>query len=552
MNLIVSIFVYLILFLLGRSFCLTFLQNKKNVEDTSMVFSTNITIFYPLLGLFYLGNFLFILNFFTPLDLAIVPYLLLFPIVFNLKYPFSRSLLLLNMRNLFIFLILSISLYSANFQYDAGMYHLLFQQWIRSEKIVFGLANIHPHLGLSSISDYIATIFWLKNNFLLLQLITVTFISALFNFMMYHLIYKKDKYFFYTSIFLSVFSLLDNFGFNGGLNGFIQISGIIKPDQGFGVLYFLTSLFIVKTFLQKNIEKSELFVLIILFLFSYQLRITSSFLILPIIYISLMFAKVQKFQINSLLKLTFLSLLFIFWSLKNLIISSCAFFPLEFSCITTSWGDVTAAKIFIVQTLKFNYSYIVGQNIISWFSEWITFNLHYSTVLNLFGTLLFIFFLKLFILKKDKTTYIKVDIQTKFFIIFNLFSYFSIWILGSPEFRFYYGGILFIVSVFAVNSEFLVIRFKMFKKLLIYLAYFTFLSSVILVIRINTYINFFSNPFPFYQLDLAKVEYVYDGQRWFNPKKGDQCWDNILCVPSKINIIENVNQFGYRVFTYKN
>ena len=50
---------------------------------------------------------------------------------------------------------------------------------------------------------------------------------------------------------------LDNFGFNGGLNGFIQISGIIKPDQGFAVLFYFFTLFFIYTLNKKIMKKMK-------------------------------------------------------------------------------------------------------------------------------------------------------------------------------------------------------------------------------------------------------------------------------------------------------
>ena len=49
-----------------------------------------------------------------------------------------------------------------NFSYDAGLYHLPYQNFLMSEKIIFGLANI-SRFGFSSIQDYMSSILITKN-----------------------------------------------------------------------------------------------------------------------------------------------------------------------------------------------------------------------------------------------------------------------------------------------------------------------------------------------------------------------------------------------------
>ena len=152
-------------------------------------------------------------------------------------------------------MLINISIYTANFQYDAGFYHLNYQNWLRNEKIVFGLSNLHAPYGLSSISDFIASIFWVNGNFIILHTIPIIFLASLGSFLFFHLTSKRNTFFYLSSIFLTIYMFLDNFGFNGGLNGFIQISGIIKPDQGFAVLFYFFTLFFIYTLNKKNYEE---------------------------------------------------------------------------------------------------------------------------------------------------------------------------------------------------------------------------------------------------------------------------------------------------------
>ena len=78
------IFFYLILFFLGRGIHILLNNFKKIQETKNKVFGININIFYPILGLIYLGNFLIILNFFLPLN-SLSTYILLLPVLVNIK-----------------------------------------------------------------------------------------------------------------------------------------------------------------------------------------------------------------------------------------------------------------------------------------------------------------------------------------------------------------------------------------------------------------------------------------------------------------------------------
>ena len=49
-------------------------------------------------------------------------------------------------------------------------------------------------------------------------------------FICYHIIFKRNLYFFNLSLFVLIFGILDNFGIGGGSNGFLEIQMVGKPD----------------------------------------------------------------------------------------------------------------------------------------------------------------------------------------------------------------------------------------------------------------------------------------------------------------------------------
>jgi hypothetical protein len=60
--------------------------------------------------------------------------------------------------------------------YDAGLYHLPHEYWIRTEKVVFGLANLHGRFGFNSMLEPLLASAWLPGPDLgVAQLLTILF-----------------------------------------------------------------------------------------------------------------------------------------------------------------------------------------------------------------------------------------------------------------------------------------------------------------------------------------------------------------------------------------
>ena len=205
---------YFYFFLLGRGLVLLLNKfNKKTVlDDSSKLFDTPLLIFYPIIGIFLFSNISFLFHFFFPLKT-----LSLLLLVSSLLFVNLSSLL--NIKNNFLIyfitilnsFVLSITSYDINFQYDAGYYHLNYQNWLREFKLVFGLSNLNGAFGTSSIIDYISAPLWINQNLILLHYITIFFLAFLSTFFSYHIISSTNKYLFYSSISVGIFGFLDNF-----------------------------------------------------------------------------------------------------------------------------------------------------------------------------------------------------------------------------------------------------------------------------------------------------------------------------------------------------
>ena len=135
--------------------------------------------FYPLIGIFFFGNVLLIFNFFTGLNK--IPIFLFFLILF--LFSLFKNFKILSDYKLYFFnlSILLISATNIGISKDANLYHLQNQAWLRDEKIVFGLSNINPYLGYSSIFEYINSLLWIENNFIFIHFVTLYIIACIFD-----------------------------------------------------------------------------------------------------------------------------------------------------------------------------------------------------------------------------------------------------------------------------------------------------------------------------------------------------------------------------------
>jgi hypothetical protein len=207
---------YIILFLTGRGFLALLLKNLDRVSiDEVSILGIPLMFFYPVFGVIFIGNFLFLFNFLLPIKNPFV-YLFLFINIFNFRYKINALLLKKQLYYLLPFLVLLVTAYNINFHYDSGLYHLSNQIWIRESNLVIGFSNIYGALGVSSIFEYISALLWIDDTFILLHFLNLLFIGFFYQ-IIFHLIFINTEIRLKnTGILLLLFSLLDNFGFSGG------------------------------------------------------------------------------------------------------------------------------------------------------------------------------------------------------------------------------------------------------------------------------------------------------------------------------------------------
>lgn len=432
-NSVLFVIFFNLMYFHGRGIVLIFDNLKqKNLN----LFKLPLNLFYPLISLFFIGNLTLILNFFLPVKSFFFQILLFFPILFNFKKLETPSYSVNNLiKYLFLPGILGLSTLSIGLAYDAGLYHLNSQLWIRESNVPIGLYNIHFRYGYSSLIEYISANFWLNNNFILLHFINLSFLSSFLNFIFYFITENPNKSFKQFGYFIIIFGFFDNFGYSGGRNGFLDIEAVSKHDTPFAILFVLSNLFLFHIYKNKCATKIELFTISLLILFSIQMRvfgiITLIFLIFTILKINWTLVKTTKTLLTSVI------LGFIF-TLKNILISGCMFFPVEISCFESlDWYVKKSASIEAQSLSSFHKSYQVGTNLIFWFEDWLSKPINKTTIINfLISFILILIFKRLYYIKVEKY-------QNYFFIYIYYLILVFFWFMTAPGGKVRFRGFLF-------------------------------------------------------------------------------------------------------------
>ena len=533
------LFFYLFIYFVGRGIFKLF--GKKNTE----IYGIPLNIFYPLIALFYIGNLTLVLNFFTQITFQISVVLMIIPLLVNF-FNLKKITNFLNLKNLSLYigtpLVLGISSSNINLAYDAGLYHLNHQNWLRNEKIIFGLSNNHMRFGYSSIIEYINVNFWLNDNFILLHFTNLIFIVVFFQIIYIFLFTDLFRF----SLSVLIYGFLDNFGFNGGKNGFIEVESIAKQDTPFAVMFIICTYLLFK--LHKDTEKisnQTTNTLIFMFcLFSVQLRLLG--------FINLIFfliILIIKFDVSKSIKIIFkdnlnLSILGIFFILKNLITSSCLFYPVKITCFDNiAWtaGNYSSAGAEIDLLADFHIALKLS-NLNSWFDQWMGKEINNTVFKNFMITLFVIIIFNLLVKFQNKENSFNKNV---FFIFYTVFSFF-IWLITAPSIRMGVGiflTLVLVISLFYNSKKSMFIK----KNILIFTGiYFVVLG---LVPQTNNYFSLIENfsDTELRNIEVPEIEYSVNNIGYgVIPKSGDQCWINLECVRNK-NVTKG-DYYSYIIF----
>lgn len=545
MIVISKFFVFLLLaHLSGRGLFILLKKINCIKQDLSeiKIFKIPLNYFYILSYLIFLGNITFVVNFLIELPQNFGLILNFVLVLMNLLYLKKIKVDLFITISTFVTIIfLSLSSYSVGLSYDAGLYHLNYQLWIKSEKIVLGLANFHMRYGYSSIFDYISANYNNFENYLYLHFLNLSFLFIFFTIIFYIINYSNSIFYKASGLGLLIFGILDNFGLGGGKNGFIEIEGITKYDSVFGSLFVLSNMFLINILKQKELKNFEINYFLVLCIFLAQLRPTGFVFLIFSLIMLIKKSRVKFFNLFNNKVRYFLLVLLILWFIKNILISGCLIFPIETTCVKNiKWYSSGYAKLEALNIGNSLRSYQLFSNPIDWVYHWISKN-NYNlfTIINLGVSLLIIYtFKRIFFICK------KVD---QLQIIFSLYCLLLLlyWILTAPDLRFGIGIFLTIILSFFINIVSLKIETN---KLIIFIL---FTLCLFATPRFENYSTFLENSFKnIYIYAPENPEYVLKMNSYGVTTKNnsEQCWINIECTPVYTPIVEKEYIGSYLVF----
>lgn len=523
---------FILFFLVGRGFLILF--SKKIAVDDLKVSGLNIYIFYPVLGIIVFGNYLFLLNFFLPLNTLLI-FLILLMLIPNLQSVPSYKLLKKSFRNFFLYLLLLIPSYDLSYHYDAGLYHLNYQALLRESNIMLGISNIYGPYGIGSIYDYISAALWVDTTFVLLQFVNLIFIILFYEFLFNILFTRKNKMLNHAGLALLLFSILDNFGYGGGRNGFLYIQSLGKQDIALAVLYFVTVVLIFLSISKKEFTHIEILISTIFSLFILQLKVSGVTIML--FYLFYLYKVIQNKGLKSasLFSILSVTLLGILWSLKSLLQTGCLIYPLEISCFDNiSWYNKEYTKITIESAQAFSISYDFNSSFVMWIERFVDYEINQIILYNFLISLVVIYFV---FFKQNTFNFSSAISPIISLSMFNIFFF----LYYGPHLRYLIATQLLLIFLIGYSRT---PRIQLHSATI----YVAVIFSIVSLVRLNSYKSFdaFSHP----RHDIPVPELVSYNNR-FMPKEGDQCWSVSECSPNLNNYVFDNSNF-FKIVEIKN
>ena len=510
-----------------------FVSKRKVPQE---ILFTNTKIIYPILGLFSIGNLLVFFNFFLPLENNYVFLILLvfnIPALIDLKIKFKFDLITL-IKYLALPTILVISTFDTSFNYDAGYYHIYHQAWLRESNLILGFVNIFWPLGMSSIYEYLSAILWFDTSFVLLHFLNLIFIHFFYNFIFENIINNVHSDLKVASIFLLIYSFLDNFGIGGGRNGFIYIQGVGKQDIAVGILFFFISIVLIKAIKDKHFSNVDIFFVSLLILFLYEIKLSS--VIIAVIYIMYLRGAYKNNDFKYILLPNIFAIsIFLIWTLKSFLTTACLIFPVTVTCFESmNWYVLGSTESYEGITKFASYSYELSIPFMDWVRETGSFEYRRQVFLNFIFSFLILCFIKILFFQNKK-----FDISSRNALLLSLsfvFLNFVYLLFYGPIPRYAVGVCLLVISLIGFFSK------DTFKKIPILLTSTLVVASLFLVVRSSSYLSLLNNEE--FRIFDPRTNNEINNEIGFEPFKNgwvlardsDQCWSNTKCLNAEVDL----------------
>ena len=518
----------------------------------------NLDIFFTILvGYIVVGTFTLILHFFFKINNFISIFFITssFIILYYFRHKINikkqiLSILCISLTSFFLF-------GYSDHPIDTNMYHHPYVSYLKSEKIIFAIANIQFRFGHISFLQYVQSA--LTNDYLheislasiniILYICFIIFISEkIIN-------TKKFSYNFLINILFASFLLIKFSRYREYGNDLIPLLVSI---------YFLIQILEVNKnqfFTNNNLINFSL--PFMAFMFAHKISYTFAVLIfLPLF-------NFKNFKFLSEINIKYLVVFFIIivpWLLKNYITTGCFAYPVEISCVSNtlftlsgiaepskaSWLTELWAKAFIDHPNWREIDLDVYMSGLNWLPTWL--GSHFIKILEIISPLFFIIFIFTFFLffKNDKFLIKRrsKNKSNKYLIIWStILIGLTIWFLKAPTFRY---GSFYIIS-FVILTYVLVLNFFFNEKNTVHLKFFKviFLISLLFFITKNTLRIYKSEtglfPKTVFDENIQNFNEVNDDGLQLLTVKEDVCYyTKSICsqeIPKNIRIIKIGNYY---------
>ena len=445
----------------------------KNKKSSNKIESYNQI---SILGCILISFIALFINFFFPLNEIFNTILL----VLGLIYFFLIKRVNLKKKEIYYIFLTSLVtttllLYSNVYRPDAGLYHLPYTSLLNEHKIIFGLSNIHFRFGMISIMQYLSAI---NNNILFKDIGIVIPLASLVTFFIIHFfnstleIFKKNK----TNL-KNIFSLFIIIFISYKIN---RYSSYGNDAVGHLSFFYLISIML-------SAKKKDLNFISLIAVFAFLNKPT---MIVILLFPLLIFIKNYNIK-NLRLIYSLSSFLFIFWILKNIVITGCAIYPLKQTCFNNlSWTNIEEIKQESTSGEAWSKAWPDRRNNkismddynknFNWFLSWK--DNHGRYVLKILTPYLMTLLIILYLLRKEKNSQNNILLKKDIYFIFAL----TVSIIGCilffikfPLFRYGYSYLIssIILAILAISKNFSKIKLIKVSKIIFLICLFVILGK---------------------------------------------------------------------------
>lgn len=436
-NIIVNILVVLAMIGWGQMLAQALKVNPTNKSDVFL---------FGLLSSIPLGALGLIINFFFPINVYISSLVLFLGAAAFFR---SRPIKVTNYKGAIFFAVSFLFVVGLsvdnNILGDSVLYHIQTLLWIKEEKIVFGLANVHDRFGFNSLWHLIVAILTPKMNFAHYVDPVASALTILFaGFVGSRSIetYKVgSRWMFYFFIAITFFVIW-------GKTANASTLGSPATDLSTRI-YTITFLVLWWEWLhdKKNISA---FLILSLAAFIPMLKLSKIHVLIPAGFVLWTLLKESQQKKNIFYILGVSGIFGMIWVLRTWLLSGCLIFPAPATCTGASWSLPIAEVIDINLWIKsWAREPITNPSVVlenwNWFTGWLQRSAQIgSLVVNLVIVLLALLF--------GFKRILKTQPQDKW-IYFYLAAAFSFWFFSAPDWRFIIGVLTF-ATAFLLDKVF--------------------------------------------------------------------------------------------------